>query len=85
MRSASQLRTTPFALAVLISFKSWDQMRHWYDLSMEAGAVRISRTALPQRPRAGQATCQQGRLPCQHVADAAGVVGPAAPAGRHSR
>jgi hypothetical protein len=24
------------ALAVLISFESWDQMRHWYDLSMEA-------------------------------------------------
>jgi hypothetical protein len=24
------------ALTVLISFESWDQMRHWYDLSMEA-------------------------------------------------
>ena len=26
-----------FALAALTSFESWDQLRHCYDLSMEAG------------------------------------------------
>jgi hypothetical protein len=33
------------ALAVLISFESWDQMRHWYDLSMEA-AQGVWRSAI---------------------------------------
>ena len=41
------------ALAVLISFESWDQMRHWYDLSMEA-AQGIWRSAIDRMlPSAG--------------------------------
>jgi AcrR family transcriptional regulator len=41
------------ALAVLISFESWDQMRHCYDLSME-GAQGVWRSAIDRMlPSAG--------------------------------
>ena len=41
------------ALAVLISFESWGQMRHWYDLSMEA-AQNVWRSAIDRiLPSAG--------------------------------
>jgi len=41
------------ALAVLISFESWDQMRHWYDLSTEA-AQGVWRSAIDRMlPSAG--------------------------------
>ncbi len=41
------------ALAVLISFESWDQMRHWYDLSMEV-AQDVWRSAIDRMlPSAG--------------------------------
>ena len=41
------------ALALLISFESWAQMRHWYDLSMEA-AQNVWRSAIDRiLPSAG--------------------------------